>query len=58
MFKFVISYYRRGCLDRREQVEADNFGKLEFMLGAYLSRLSERPLSDEKIVITLEKCIS
>lgn len=56
-FKLSIEYRRNGCLVRRDFVELEDYGKQLFYLGSYLSRLSERPLNDEKIIITCEKSL-
>lgn len=51
-FSLSIEYRRDGCLVRRDLVEMEDYGKQLFFLASYLSRLSERPLNDEKIIIT------
>lgn len=56
-FRLSIEYRRNGCLVRRDLVEMEDFGKQLFYLGSYLSRLSERPLNDEKIIITCVKSL-
>lgn len=56
-FRLSIEYRRNGCLVRRDFVELEDYGKQLFYLGSYLSRLSERPLNDEKIIITCERSL-
>lgn len=51
-FNLSIEYRRNGCLVRRDMVEIEDYGKQLFYLGSYLSRLSERPLNNEQIIIT------